>query len=224
MYAMHVGSRESTCGNVGTDVSCKFHHINTAAWVEKNWCAKFNLLNFEARCDLHERSAHRSLWADLHEPTSTVYMQLVTVLEMVCALIKLASGSGSRSSPFLFPRLHNLCTTRCLPFTSAASPTFFTLPKWGDTAVVVRVDGVRLNLWTVASNGPIVHPIDDNKYKEPWWNDTARKNWRTWGKICPSASLSPNPTWTDTGANLSLRSELPAANRLSHGTVKAIRL
>jgi hypothetical protein len=42
---------------------------------------------------------------------------------------------------------------------------------------------------------------------------------RTWGKTCPSATLSTtNPTWTDPGSNPGLRSGRLAANRLSHGT------
>jgi hypothetical protein len=41
----------------------------------------------------------------------------------------------------------------------------------------------------------------------------------TGGKACRSATLSTaNPTWTDPGSNLSLRSERPATNRLSLGT------
>jgi hypothetical protein len=45
------------------------------------------------------------------------------------------------------------------------------------------------------------------------------ENRSTWGKTCPSATLSTtNPTWTDPGLNLGLRGERPATNRLSHGT------
>jgi hypothetical protein len=45
------------------------------------------------------------------------------------------------------------------------------------------------------------------------------ENQSTWGKTCPSATLSTtNPTWTDAGSNPGLRGERPATNRLSHGT------
>jgi hypothetical protein len=45
------------------------------------------------------------------------------------------------------------------------------------------------------------------------------ENRNTWGKTCPSATLSTtNPTWTDLGSNSALRGERPATNRLSHGT------
>jgi hypothetical protein len=38
-------------------------------------------------------------------------------------------------------------------------------------------------------------------------------------KTCPSAALSAtNPTLIDPGANPGLRGEMPATNRLSHGT------
>ena len=38
-------------------------------------------------------------------------------------------------------------------------------------------------------------------------------------KTCPSATLSTtNPTWNDPGSNPALRGEMPATNRLSHGT------
>jgi hypothetical protein len=40
----------------------------------------------------------------------------------------------------------------------------------------------------------------------------------TWGKTCPSATLSTtNPTWTEPGSKLGLRVETPLTNRLSHG-------
>jgi hypothetical protein len=39
------------------------------------------------------------------------------------------------------------------------------------------------------------------------------------GKTCPSAILSTtNPTWTNPGSKLGLHGEMPATNRLSHGT------
>jgi hypothetical protein len=45
------------------------------------------------------------------------------------------------------------------------------------------------------------------------------ENRSTWGKACPSATLSTtNPTWTDLGLNPGLRGERLATNRLSHGT------
>jgi hypothetical protein len=46
------------------------------------------------------------------------------------------------------------------------------------------------------------------------------ENRSTWGKTCPSATLSiTNPTWTDQGSNQDVRGERPATNRLSHGRV-----
>jgi hypothetical protein len=55
------------------------------------------------------------------------------------------------------------------------------------------------------------------------WNDIDRENRRSRRRTCPSAALSAtNPTWTDLGANLGLRGEKPATNRLSCG--KALSL
>jgi hypothetical protein len=40
-------------------------------------------------------------------------------------------------------------------------------------------------------------------------------------KTCPSATLSTtNPTWTNSGSNPGLRSEMSATMRLSHGTAR----
>jgi hypothetical protein len=51
----------------------------------------------------------------------------------------------------------------------------------------------------------------------------AGENRSTWGKTCPSATLSTtNPTWTHPGSNRDLRGERPATNRLSHGTANCI--
>ena len=45
------------------------------------------------------------------------------------------------------------------------------------------------------------------------------ENRSTWGKTCPSATLSnTNPTWTDPGSNPGLRAERQATNCLNHGT------
>jgi hypothetical protein len=47
------------------------------------------------------------------------------------------------------------------------------------------------------------------------------ENQRIRRKTCPSATLSTtNPTWIDSGSNLSLRGERLATNDLSHGTAQ----
>jgi hypothetical protein len=84
---------------------------------------------------------------------------------------------------------------------------------------VVHVDGVRLCLWTAATNGHINHPPGVVWVWEPRWNDTDRRNLRTRTKTYPSAnSFITNSTWTGLGANPGLRIERPATNRLSHGS------
>jgi hypothetical protein len=63
-------------------------------------------------------------------------------------------------------------------------------------------------LWTVATNGPIVRsPADTwilwDTVGLYWW-----ENWRTLIKTCPSTTLSTtNSIWTDLGVNLGLRGE-----------------
>jgi hypothetical protein len=79
--------------------------------------------------------------------------------------------------------------------------------------------GVRLRLWTAAVNGHIVHPQDDIRLKSDGGMILTGENRRTRRKICPSATLSTtNPTRVDPGANLGLRGERSATNRLSHST------
>jgi hypothetical protein len=39
-----------------------------------------------------------------------------------------------------------------------------------------HVDGVRLRLWTAATNGPIVCPPAMYEYGEPWRNDIDKQN------------------------------------------------
>jgi hypothetical protein len=74
----------------------------------------------------------------------------------------------------------------------------------------VHVDGVRLCLWTAATNGPIVYPPHKHSVMI-----LTEENWRTWRKTGPSATLSTtNPTWTDVG----FCGERPVTNHLSHGT------
>jgi hypothetical protein len=80
--------------------------------------------------------------------------------------------------------------------------------------------GVRLCLWTAATGGHIGH-LPDDKNVEWWWNDIlTEENQRTRRKMCPSATLSTiNPTWIDP----EIRRDMPATNRLSHGTAQKIQ-
>jgi hypothetical protein len=56
-----------------------------------------------------------------------------------------------------------------------------------------------------------------------WNNKLTGESRRTRRKTCPSTTLSTtNPTWIDPGANPGLRSEMPATNDLSHGTVHCV--
>jgi hypothetical protein len=66
--------------------------------------------------------------------------------------------------------------------------------------LVVCVDGVRLCLWTVATNIHFVHSQVIYEYGEPRWNDVDRENRKTQRKTCSSCTLSTtNSTWTDLG-------------------------
>jgi hypothetical protein len=79
--------------------------------------------------------------------------------------------------------------------------------------------GVRLCLWTAATNRLLVHPQMIHEYKEPRWNNTDRGKPKNSEKTRPSATLSTtSPTRIDPSANPGLRGERPATNGLSHGT------
>jgi hypothetical protein len=78
------------------------------------------------------------------------------------------------------------------------------------------IDGVRLCLWNAATSRPVVHLLGDISVWRVmvewyWW-----ENQWTHRKICPSATLSTNPTWTDLGMNLFLRGERLAPIHLKH--------
>jgi hypothetical protein len=51
-----------------------------------------------------------------------------------------------------------------------------------------HVDGVRLHLWTAATNGPMLHSPGDI------WAWTIMVEWRRQGKLISSPQLSGNPT------------------------------
>jgi hypothetical protein len=56
-YMIQVDSCKSTRGETSPDDSCKLHHVNAAAQVEKSVRRKFERFDFEVRCDLHETCA-----------------------------------------------------------------------------------------------------------------------------------------------------------------------
>jgi hypothetical protein len=82
---------------------------------------------------------------------------------------------------------------------------------------LVHVDGVKLCLWTVATNRPVVHLPGDIW---AWGRGRMVLTWvnlRTWRKTCTNAILSAtNPTWTDLGVNPGFCSERPAINPVNH--------
>jgi hypothetical protein len=81
--------------------------------------------------------------------------------------------------------------------------------------VVVRVDGVRLCLWTVAIQEPIVHLPDDIWVWSHGRLKATEENQKSQRKICHNATLSTtDPIWTDQGPHV----EKLAINHLSHGT------
>jgi hypothetical protein len=83
--------------------------------------------------------------------------------------------------------------------------------------------GVRLRLWTAATNGHIVHTPDDMGLESDGGMLLTGENERTRRKPCPSAILSTtNPVWIDPGANPGLGSDRLATNRLSHGTAQVV--
>jgi hypothetical protein len=81
--------------------------------------------------------------------------------------------------------------------------------------------GVRLSPFgTAATNWPVVPAAYDRWW---WlWSNRWNANWqgkpKYSEKTCPSATLSTNPTWPDSGSNPGRRGGKPATNRLSYGT------
>jgi hypothetical protein len=76
--------------------------------------------------------------------------------------------------------------------------------------------GVRLWIWNVATNRPIVHLPGDMSLNSHGGIILAEENRRTQRKTCLSAII--NPTWTNTGANPGLCGMSLVTNDLSHGT------
>jgi hypothetical protein len=82
------------------------------------------------------------------------------------------------------------------------------------TVVVVHVDGVRLCLWTAATNGPIVHPPGNTyEYGEPRWNDIDRGKPKNSEKNLSQCHFVHHKFQ---GVNSSLRGNKPVTNRLSY--------
>jgi hypothetical protein len=94
--------------------------------------------------------------------------------------------------------------------------SIFFLSRSSNLDWLIDFDGVRLRLWSAATNGHIVHPqmiwVGERR-----WNDM--ENQRTRRKACPIVTLyTTNPTWNDPGTSPCLRGDRPATNHLSHGT------
>jgi hypothetical protein len=93
--------------------------------------------------------------------------------------------------------------------------------------LVDHVNGVRLCLWTAATNRPTVHPLDHTRV----WTATVEWCWQgktgeIWEKICIHATLSiTNRTCNDMSANPGLRCKRPATNQPSqwHGLSSFLR-
>jgi hypothetical protein len=98
---------------------------------------------------------------------------------------------------------------------SSASWQTCVVLQWDFPCLCCSWRWVRLCLWNVATNGPVVHPPYDI-----WvWSPSAimyTGKLITQRKSCSSAALSTtNPTWTDLGVNLDLYSERLVTNCLN---------
>jgi hypothetical protein len=84
--------------------------------------------------------------------------------------------------------------------------------------LVAHDDGMRLSYVLRPQMGLLFIPKMIYEYREsPSEMILTGKNQRSWGKICPSATVSStNPTWTYTVTNPDLHHDRPATNCPSH--------
>jgi hypothetical protein len=147
VYIIQVGSCKSALENALAGVSCKLHHVNTAARVKKSLRGKFYKLNFEASCNLYYVICMKYLCAHSHEWTCVSHIASckhgITVSKMVYALIKLGADLGSC----------NLCTThQCLPFTPATPLTFPHLVEVGQVTATINSKNIVTSLLLLRHN------------------------------------------------------------------------
>jgi hypothetical protein len=71
---------------------------------------------------------------------------------------------------------------------SSACAAFHVSHTAFQVVVVLHVDGVRIYLRTLATNGPTGHPQMIHEYGEPLWNNIGGEIRITRRKTCPSAT------------------------------------
>jgi hypothetical protein len=94
------------------------------------------------------------------------------------------------------------------------STVFFVERNYNYNFKLVRVDGLRLYLWTRPPTGLMFIPQMIHECGEPHSCIDKGKT-KNSEKNCPSIT---NPTWSDAGANTGRRGESLATDRLSHST------
>jgi hypothetical protein len=117
---------------------------------------------------------------------------------------------------------YSLCTYECYTYYCSIMCKHNNITLYYNVVTVpLQVDSVELRLWTVITNGPIVHPPRDKRE----WKATVEwywqgKNKELGEKSVPSALLcTTNPTWIDSGTNPDIRGKRPGTNHLNHETV-----
>jgi hypothetical protein len=90
-----------------------------------------------------------------------------------------------------------------------ATDTVFIYSYWGETELT----------WYCGHYWHIVPAPDDRWWSlwSNWWNEDWQGKPKYWEKTCPSATLSTNPTWLESGSNRGRRGGKPVTNRLSNG-------
>jgi hypothetical protein len=132
-------------------------------------------------------------------------------------MTKDSEPNGSKHSLNLVWNLHN-----CIQYSSHFRINTSIATSFQDIIMLFQSMGVRLWLWTAATDGPVVHPPPDDICVRSLCGIILTREIRRYRrKTCPNAIFfTTNVTWTDPGTNPAFRGERSATNSVNHGTAR----